>query len=114
MESLSNINDWIKLVGTIIAVALGTSLSLTFIFSKVRKSDLELLRQNNTDLKERIDIVETDKINLQKRVEDLESVVKVIQEKNVNLGDIIATALKHYWEEHPKEAIKVAKLISVK
>lgn len=114
MESLSNLNDWIKLVGTIIAVALGTSLSLTFIFSKVRRSDLDLLRQNNEDLKARVDIVENDKINLQKRVDDLEQTVKVIQEKNGNLGDIISIALSHYWQEHPKEAIKVAKLLATK
>lgn len=114
MDSLSNLNDWIRLIGTIIAVALGTSLSLTFIFSKVRRSDLDTLRQNNTDLENRVKIVEADKLTLQKRVDDLETMVKIIQEKNGNLGDIISIALSHYWQEHPKEAIKVAKLLATK
>ncbi len=112
MDNLSNINDWVKLLGTLIFAIIAIAGAVSYIFSRVRKNDLDILRQNNNDLEARVKIVEGDKENLITRVNDLELQVKNLQSKNGSLGDIISLALQHYWGEHPKEAIKVARLLA--
>lgn len=111
---LSNINDWIKLLGTLIFATIAIIGAVSYIFSRVRRNDLDTLRQNNKDLEDRVKIVEDDKKDLITRVNDLELQVKNLQSKNGSLGDIITLALQHYWEKHPKEALKVAKVLASK
>lgn len=112
--NLSNINDWIKLLGTLIFATIAIIGAVSYIFSRVSRNDLDTLRQNNKDLEDRVKIVEDDKKDLITRVNDLELQVKNLQSKNGSLGDIITLALQHYWEEHPKEALKVAKILASK
>lgn len=82
-----------------------------YLFSRVRRQDMELLRKANTDLRLSINDGE-------KKIEVMQSEVKILTEKviglekeNRTISDLVVTALKQYFFENPTIASDMKKSI---
>lgn len=94
-----------------IATVLTTGASVIIIFSRIRNSDMQILRQSNEDLRLAHDD-NTQKINeLQKTVKELCDKVKVLETTNKTLEDLVKSALEHFFKENPKMAFEIAKVV---
>lgn len=78
--------------------------SIIFLMSKVRKTDLELLRGANTDLRNSLD-------DLRKEVDQLKTQVKGLENRNKTLEDLAITALKQYFFENPVVAKQMKEVL---
>lgn len=71
--------------------------AVIYFFSRIRKSDMELLRQTNEDQGKRIDFLEEEVKRLNVKVGDLEHA-------NKTLEDLVVVALKQFFFENPEMA----------
>lgn len=87
-----------------IATILTTAASVTFIFSKIRSNDLQILRDSNADLR----LAHSDNVKLlesmKQEIEILKNKVKVLEHANKTLEDLVVVALKQFFFENPKVA----------
>ena len=68
--------------------------SVSYLWSRVRANDLNILRATNQDQGDRIRLLESAVVRLETQVHDL---IK----QNKTLEDLVAMALKQYFFEHP-------------
>lgn len=71
--------------------------AVAYLFSRVRKNDMQVLRNNNKDQGDRITLLEAAVTRLEKQVGELES-------QNKTLNDLVVVALKQYFFENPTVA----------
>ena len=94
-----------------VATVLTTIASVSIIFSRLRQSDMQILRQSNIDLRAAHDD-NTKKIEeLQIQINDLKSVITELKTTNKTLEDLVKAALATFFKENPKMAFEIAKAI---
>lgn len=99
------------LVGWIAAI-LATSSSILFIFSKIRKNDMDILRQSNVDLRAAIDDNQRALEKMHDNIIILNGKVADLEKKNKTLEDLVVVALKQYFFENPTLAKDIQKKIT--
>jgi flagellar biosynthesis/type III secretory pathway M-ring protein FliF/YscJ len=92
-----------------ITTVLATIATVVVIFNKIRQSDMQILRQSNEDLRAAHDD-NTKKIEeLQIEVHKLSDKIRLLENTNKTLEDLVKTALEQFFKENPKMAFKIAK-----
>lgn len=79
------------------AIVIAVIASITYLISKIRANDMKILRDTNRDQGDRIALLEA-------AVERLTMQVDGLEKKNKTLEDLVMTALKQYFFEHPDVA----------
>lgn len=89
----------------------GIILAVLFLFSKVRASDMKVLRDANKDYSDRIDQLEEQGRIRDVEIQQLRQEVAVLKSHNKTLEDVVIVALKQYFFENPKIAEKIGEVI---
>lgn len=83
-------------IGWFALILVGALGGISFL-SRVRANDLKILRQTNQDQGARIKLLED-------AVARLQDHVKILEQQNKTLDDLVVIALKHYFLENPEVA----------
>lgn len=100
--------NWVQTAIMIIGFLGLVGVSLFFIFSRIRKEDLETLRTANKDLRDSIEDKAQKIAELQERVAALTSRVTEVESRNNNLTELVKEALIAYFRENPDAAQRVS------
>lgn len=84
----------ISIIIAIVVFLAGMGASFAFLISKYREKDMATLRATNKDQGDRIKLLED-------AVSRLEGQVESLEKTNKTLDDLVMTALKQYFFEHP-------------
>ena len=92
-----------------IATLLFTGASMAYIFSRIRRNDMQILRDANADLR----IFHEDNVKaltkMKEEIKILSIKVDILENKNRTLEDLVVVALKQFFFEHPDVANTVKK-----
>lgn len=106
MENLTS-----NTVLNVILAASAIIVGIVYIFSSIRKQDIQVLRNSNEDLRSSIDDKTTEIQTLQTHLSIMEAQVGVLQQKvfslekqNGDLQTLVKEALLSYFQNNPKVA----------
>ena len=85
--------------------------SAALFLNRVRTYDLKILRESNQDLRTAHDDNSSKIATLEKTVDDLYKKVKVLEETNKTLEDLVILALKQYFTNNPGMAKDLKKIV---
>lgn len=103
---------YINTISIIAAAVIGIIGGVAYLMSRLRKSDMELLRANNDDLRKSLDD-NTKKVTfMQTEIKTLNDKVNALEKQNKTLEDLVVVALKQYFFENPTVAEGVGKSVA--
>lgn len=108
MESLLNSFGFSSWLGPIVVGVV----TAAYIFSRVRRNDMDNLRKANTDLRDSLGDSDKKILSLEDAVHTLEIKVETLEKENRRFEDLIIVALKQYFFENPKMAEQVGKVMA--
>jgi cell division protein FtsB len=80
------------------------ALAVFYVFSSVRKQDMEVLRTTNDDLRKNIDDKGREIRDMKVEMQNLRDRVDILEKSNKTLEDIFRAALAEYFQKHPEIA----------
>lgn len=84
-------------IGSMVFIVLATF----YLISRIRKNDMQLLRDANRDLRASLEDNKTKISQMHNEVKTLGEKVSDLEKKNKTLQDLVITALKQYFFENP-------------
>ena len=97
---LSSPTTLIGWIGTVFIVILGS----IYLMSRVRKNDMEVLRNANVDLRASLDDNAKELSQMRTEIDILMTKVSDLERQNKTFEDLIVVALKQFYFEHPEVA----------
>lgn len=97
-------NTLIGWISTTMIVVAGLVSALSFI----RRNDLKLLRETNTDLRQAHQDNQAKIAELEQSINTLRSDFETLRRANMTLENLVKSALLEYFKLNPKEARKIA------
>lgn len=95
-------NDYINFMTFLSLIVVG----IIFVFSQVRRSDLKVLRDANTDLRDSIKDKDLKLVQMNTELMDLRARVVILEGKISDQANLIKEALIAYFEKNPSAAKK--------
>lgn len=99
------------LIGWIMTI-LFTVGAVLYFGSKVRRNDMEVLRNANSDLRSTLDDNSKEIITMRTQIDLLILKVADLEKRNKTLEDLVVVALKQYFFENPTLAKDIQKKVT--
>lgn len=77
------------------------------VFNRIRNEDLKTLRDSNNDLRDALADNDKKMDELRMSLEKLTEKVTILENEKKTIQDLVIIALEAYFENNPKEALKV-------
>lgn len=84
---------------------------VTYLFSRIRQTDMTLLRNTNTDFQIALDMKGKEMDKMHQQITILNDKVSVLERQNKTLEDLVVTALKQFFFENPTVASDLKKRV---